>query len=322
MRPRLAMNPKLHGLLFALAAHSAWCVGENAGATATFVAPGFPAHHTGLKECCPFSKGPLRMQCRTSVGFRRKLGGNQAATCMNAEQGGGERFVSRKLTEALQDMSPGTQPTPTPEPIQNSATRPSKRAMVRKALTNVVSFFFRRSEPPPLMGDEWEASKVDEYWSKSSEPAEPARMTSSMRLAAEKQAESDRVFDLLNKYSQRHSDGTVQVTTTISEASERKPPQRSKYANLYNPEKEQVRKSKSGKLLQKSKYADVWSAQDQTRPDLPPKTTKTATPQVPYGTKPALGTQTRGRVSAKQQQPEEPPSRLEQLMNRLPSLKR
>ena len=247
---------------------------------------------------------------------------------------------------------PGARPAQTAAGQQpaSSAVRPSKRALVRKAATRVISFLFRRSgrsQPTAVdrPGAGTEGAGTAEMWPGASGSPLPAsaRMPRLQSPESDAQSESARVFDLLNKYSQRHSNGSATVygtlTTTISDSSERKPLQKSKYADVWSaqdniPEPEQVRKSKSGKLLQKSKYADVWSAQDQLRPDggAQRATTKTATRSVTgtqsvpsrpgTGTKPVSGRPgyyAKPLPSAASQgsaPTDQPPSRLEQLMNR------
>jgi hypothetical protein len=201
-------------------------------------------------------------------------------------------FISRKLTDVLLDGSVQAPDTQTEQPA-SSAVRPSKRAMVRKAATRVISFLFGRSERAPMAGAGTEGSGMNEMWPETSGAPLPPPGNIPRMQKPETQTESDRVFDLLNKYSQRHSsvNGTValRATTTVSESSDRKPLQKSKYANLYNPKQEDVRKSQSGKVLQKSKYADVWAAQDgvTTSPVTKPGT----------GTKPVTGKLTKSKYA-------------------------
>ena len=133
-----------------------------------------------------------------------------------------------------------------------------------------------------------------------------AEQLAAAKLVEEARLENERVFDLLDKYSQRHSNGTVPVTATVSQASERKPLKKSKYADLGSPQQSEVLKSKNGKVLQKSKYADLWSAQDEV---LGKAVARPSTQDV-------RSYEGRTSSSSKLQEPVEPPSRLEQLMNR------
>ena len=224
------------------------------------------------------------------------------APCMSEERGDGapdspkpfvsRPFISRKLTDVLLDGSVQTPDTQTELPA-SSAVRPSKRAMVRKTATRFISFLFGRSERAPMAGAGTEGGGMTEMWPETSGAPLTASNNMPRMQKPEAQTESDRVFDLLNKYSQRHSsvNGTValRATTTVSESSDRRPLQKSKYANLYNPKQEDVRKSQSGKVLQKSKYADVWAAQDgvTTSPVTKPGT----------GTKPVTGKLTKSKYA-------------------------
>jgi len=305
-------------LLFVLAAHSASCGGLRASMPTSFVAQTYP---TRKSANVPTSRRAGASPARHKAAVRLFR--------MNADDDGLERgnhrrgklFVSRKLTDALLDTTLGM-PMPALESVQGSAERPSKRAMVKNAATKLISFLFRSSEEaPPMMGGQANGGEFPAGQWRS--PSSVSRVSNTKRVSAEAQAEHDRVFDLLNKYSQRHSNGTVPLTT-ISAISERKTVQKSKYANLYNPEADESKRqsSKSGKLLQKSKYADVWSAQDQvlnkpsasksqpapkavTKPVYSARPPTTAVPSTSSGKSPIN----------RQAGPAEPPSRLEQLMN-------
>ena len=216
------------------------------------------------------------------------------APCMSEERGDGapdspkpfvsRPFISRKLTDVLLDGSVQTPDTQTELPA-SSAVRPSKRAMVRKTATRFISFLFGRSERAPMAGAGTEGGGMTEMWPETSGAPLTASNNMPRMQKPEAQTESDRVFDLLNKYSQRHSsvNGTANkwATTTVL--------QKSKYANLYNPKQEDVKTSQSGKVLQKSKYADVWAAQDgvTTNPVTKPGT----------GTKPVTGKLTKSKYA-------------------------
>ena len=318
-------------VLILAAAHGATCGAPKAGAQAAFAAPSLPAiKPCADARCCRTGSGAraLPQPARTQ---RRALGPRRMA----AERGDGapmgKTFVSRKLTDALLDGSvqaPGAPPSHG-QPA-SSAVRPSKRALVRKAATRVISFLFRRPERSQPTGGGAEGPGTAEMWPGASRAPLPASASMPRMQSPESdaQAESARVFDLLNKYSQRHSNGTVGLATTLSDSSDRKPLQKSKYADLYNPESPgqpqgAVRRSKSGKLLQKSKYADVWSAQDQTRPagSAPRATTKAVTSPVtetkPVSGRPGYYAKPRPSAARQGSAPQDaPPSRLEQLMNR------
>jgi hypothetical protein len=304
-------------LLFVLAAHSASCGGLRASMPTSFVAQTYP---TRKSANVPTSRRAGASPARHKAAVRLFR--------MNADDDGLERgdhrkgklFVSRKLTDALLDTTLGM-PTPALESVQGSAERPSKRAMVKNAATKLLSFLFRSSEDAPPMGGQAIGAEFPGGQWRS--PSSVSRVSNTKRVSAEAQAEHDRVFDLLNKYSQRHSNGTVPLTT-ISAISERKTVQKSKYANLYNPEADESKRqsSKSGKLLQKSKYADVWSAQDQVLNK--PSATKSqpapkAVTKPVYSARPlttAVPSTSSGKsLINRQAGPAEPPSRLEQLMN-------
>jgi hypothetical protein len=219
----------------------------------------------------------------------------------------GKRFVSRELTEALLDKR--AQTTQPPEKVQGGMARPSKRAMLRKAASRVVDAIFSgplslterlfaSRQPPPRMPQDVKTT----YGLAQVQPLQQSTSymstSNTQKLAGAENAESVRVFDLLNKYSQRHSNGS----RTLSDSSERRPIQKSKYANLYHPDAGEngVMKSKTGKVLQKSRYADVWSAQDEIKGVRRPQTS----------------TQFRSQDSINEQAAEQPSSRLEQLMSR------
>lgn len=280
---------RVQALLLVVLAAS--CGGLNAGMPTCFVAQLVPAPKTGPGSFCRrHALGPLEDAANGLARVRA-----MAPCMMNAAPGDdgapaddvlqGKKFVSRKLTDALLETPTlGTLPGTTP-------VRPSKRALVRKAATRLVSWVLgsKVEQPPPLMGEKEDASSLELWRAELGASAPSGSMSKTQRLAADAQAETDRVFDLLNKYSQRHSNGTVPVMTTISGSFERKPLQRSRYANLYDPESDRdIKKSKSGKVLQKSKYADVWSAQDEVTNRLPP-TTKSVTKSL--GKPPVYGSQ-------------------------------
>ena len=266
----------------------------------------------------PFCAGAGRRQCGRRRAHTSMVAGGGLTGADEPAGGGGtkdSRFVSRKLSDALDEM-----------PYANAqvAERTSKRAWVRSAASRVVTIIiaaprsltqrlFPGPEIPPLMGQEAEIEaardmrlETEQSWrtgAGSSVPVgtvETAGLSQSQRLAAEARLENERVFDLLDKYSQRHSNGTVPVTATISQASERKPLKKSKYADLGTSQQAEVKKSKSGKVLQKSKYADLWSAQDEVLGK--------------SGARPSA--QDLRSDEGSSSKPAEPPSRLEQLMSR------
>lgn len=309
----------VHVLLLVLAAHSAEstaCGGLSAGTHTCFVAQFAPNVGEDVNSFCLYPSG-AKASCR--VGSRLLLAMRATPSQDPSRDGGleGKRFVSRTMTDALM----AAQPAPVTLLDSGDSGRPSKRALVRKAASRVVSAIisaprsltrrlFGTTEPPPMMGVEAEASGMADV--RTAPVSGTAGASQTQRLAAEAKAEDERVFDLLNKYSQRHSNGTVRVTATLSSATERKQVQKSKYANLYDPEQDQIKKSKSGKVLQKSRYADLWSAQDQIVADSRPQS---ATQPVASTTK-RVSTAPSGTGSIKRQQSMEPPSRLDQLMSR------
>jgi len=316
--PATPMTSTFHVvLLFVLAARSAWCGGPCAGSPC-FVSQPVPGAWF-VSGASTVGRTPEYTCCRYSTGIRQ-LPAPRKQMRLNAAPAGedgpstddmldGKRFVSRKLTDALMDM-----------PAQPA---PKKRTLVRKAASRVVSAIlsapgsltrrlFGTAEPPPFMGGEEEARKMAAMRTASTQVL--TGMSNTQTLAAEAKAEDERVFDLLDKYSRRHSNGTVRVTATISAATERKQVQKSKYANLYDPEQEEIKQSKSGKLLQKSRYADLWSAQDKiTNPQAATKSV-TKPPVEPSTT--MRSNVAKGAGNTLKKQPNEPPSRLEQLMSR------
>ena len=238
-------------------------------------------------------------------------------------------FVSRKLTDVLPDP-----PAPSAEPSSPKLTgKDSKRAKLRRAVSTVATVIasaprslttrlFGSPEPPPLMGNEAGAYSdgVEALSAYSPVPARETTVATTETLARAVQAENERVLELVNKYSQRHSNGTESM-----DASDRKPLQKSKYANLYGEQEEPrgMQRSETGKLLQRSKYADVWSMQDEiakpgraasTKPEAAgPNRRGTVLSTRPVPAKaPGSAQKTASKKPRAEQQ--QPASRLEQLM--------
>ena len=238
-------------------------------------------------------------------------------------------FVSRKLTDVLPDP-----PAPSAEPSSPMLTgKDSKRSKLRRAVSTVATVIasaprslttrlFGSPEPPPLMGNEAGSYSdgVEALSAYSPVPARETTVATTETLARAVQAENERVLELVNKYSQRHSNGTESI-----DASDRKPLQKSKYANLYGEQEEPrgMQRSETGKLLQRSKYADVWSMQDEiAKPGRAASTKPEAAGPMRRGTglstrpvpakAPGLAQKPATKKPRAEQQ--EPASRLEQLM--------
>ena len=299
-------------------------------AVCTAVYPGgHPRAEPAAPTCFLLSQGTagvfsartaVRRVCPGRPRVRMVTGGGLTGADELADGPKDSRFVSRKLTDALEDM-------PAARVQVAERGRGWKRAWVRNAASRVVTVIitaprsltqrlFPGPEIPPLMGREAEAEAEAEAARQLEQfqrtgatrpvPVEPETASFPNEAAAKAAAlaaENERVFDLLDKYSQRHSNGTVPVMATVSESSTRKPLKKSKYADLGTQQGagagEEVRKPKRGKVLQKSRYADVWSVQDEAMGK--PGARSPAQPSA------------EGRAG-KRVESEEPQSRLEQLM--------
>ena len=166
-----------------------------------------------------------------------------------------DRSVPAVRLDGLKKAPPAT----TPVPPQGAKAKGPRQRNPWDALTER---FFGNQDVPPLMGQDVPKNGVrDATRRTNAEIASATGTGTSQRLAEQVRAENARVFDLLDKYSERHSDAG-QPDSSASSDSERKPLLRSQYGPRVD--EEQVT-SKTGKVLQKSRYADVWSAQDEAK---------------------------------------------------------